>query len=293
MNTNIKGGTMSHFSLIVHTRRVIFICLVLCLCSSALFAADQKTYTLAVIPNMPAVTLHKNWTPLAEHLSKELGVRIELKLYDKIATFLDETQAGQADLIYSAPNMFFLAYQKQKYTPLVRSSNMLRGRVFVRKDSPYTRVSELKGKNIAFVGPKNVCSVITRHALLSGQGGIDFNSSFSGSTINVAKSVMLGKADAGATLDISMMTDIPEMVNEFRILLETEEVAPHPLAAHPRVPKKLQERLTAVVLALNGSEKGRAMLEAVKLAKPVKADYRRDYSFFANVDFERLDKQAK
>jgi phosphonate transport system substrate-binding protein len=87
-----------------------------------------------------------------------------------------------------------------------------------------------------------------------------------------------------------MMNDIPDMINEFRILLETEQIAPHPLAAHPRVPKALQDRLTAAVLALNASEKGRVILEATKLNKPVKADYKRDYSFYANVDFERLDK---
>ncbi len=266
------------------------ICLTYCLISAAALAAEKQTYSLAVIPNLPAIALHKNWTPFVEYMSKELGVNIELKLYDKITTFLEETQDGRADFIYSAPNMFYLAYLKQKYIPLIRSSNLLRGRVFVRKDSPYYKISDLQGKTIAFVGPKNVCSVITRHAILTGQGGINYNTSFSGSTINVAKSVILGKADAGATLDISMMNDMPDMVNEFRILLETDQIAPHPIAAHPRVPKKLQDAFAAALMALDTSDKGRALLDKVKIKKPVKADYKRDYSFFANVDSEILNK---
>lgn len=270
---------------------VTIICLVLCLYSSVIFAAEKNSYTLAIIPNMPAVTLHKNWTPFVEHLSKELGVKIELKMYDKIGVFLDDTQAGLADFIYSAPNMFYLAYKKQKYIPLVRSSTMMRGILFVRKDSPYKKVSELQGKSIAFVGPKNVCSVLTRQALLTGQGEIDFNASFSGSTVNVAKSVLLGKADAGATLDISMMSDLPDMANEFRTILETDKIASHPIAAHPRVPKKLQEAVTNAVLALDKSEQGKKILATVKLTKPMKADFKRDYSFFSEFDFERLDKQ--
>ncbi|WP_224982294.1 phosphate/phosphite/phosphonate ABC transporter substrate-binding protein [Geomonas agri] len=277
--------TCFRFRFLTFTLAILFLTTLPCFA-----AAMDKSYTLAIVPNLPAVTLHKNWTPVAEYLSRELGVKVELKLYDKITTFLEQTQAGDADFMYAAPNMFFLAYQKQKYIPLVRGSNMLRGQVFVRKDSPYTKVKDLEGKTIAIVGPKNVCSVITRHALITGQN-IDFNVSFSGSTINVAKSVLLGKADAGATLDSSMMEDAREMQNEFRVLMQTPQIPPHPLSAHPRVPKKVRDAVTVALLNLDKTDQGRKMLEAVKLTKPVRADYKRDYSFFANVDFDRLEKQ--
>lgn len=252
-------------------------------------AEEEKTYRLAVIPNLPAVTIHKNWTPFVGTLSKQVGIKIELKIYDKINDFLEDAKAGKTDFLYSSPNMFFLAHQKQKYIPLVRSSNMMRGVVFVRKDSPYSKIKDLKGKTIAFVGPKTICSVITRHSMITGQGALDYNVSFSGSTINVAKSVLVGKADAGATLDTSMIHDLPEMEKEFRILLETEKVAPHPLAAHPRVPKKIQQAVTAAVLAMDKTEEGRRILQTVKLSQPIKADFKRDYSFFGEIDFDRLE----
>lgn len=254
-------------------------------------AAEKRIYTLAIIPNQPAVTLNKSWGPLVEHLSRELGIKIELKLYDKLNTFIEETKAGQADLIYSSPNLYYLAYQKQKYIPLVRSSTLFRGRVFVRKDSPYTKVSDLRGKSIAFVGPKTICAVMAQQAIKSDQENIEYNSTYGGSSMNVAKSVFLGKSDAGATLDVSTMNDSPEMMNEFRTLLETEKIAPHPLAAHPRVPKKLQEEITAAILALNSSENGKKILEATKLTGPVKADFKRDYSFFDQYPFAILEKQ--
>ncbi len=267
------------------------VCLILFVCSASVRADEKKTYTLAIIPNMPAMTLHKNWTPFAEHISRELGIKLELKIYDKIGTFLDETKAGRADFIYSAPNMYYQAYLTQKYVPLVRSDAMMRGVVFVKKDSPYKTISDLQGKSIAFVGPVNVCSILTRHAMMTGQGKIDFNSSYSGSTINVAKVVQLGKADAGGTLDISMMNDVPEMAKEFRTLLETDKIASHPLAAHPRVPKKLKDSFTRVVLAMNNTEEGKRILQTVRVTNPIKADFKRDYSFFAKYDFDMLDKQ--
>lgn len=252
--------------------------------------AAEKTYILAVIPNLPPVTLHKNWKPVADYLSRELGVKIELKLYDKITTFLEKTKAGNADFVYAAPNMFFLIHQRQKYIPLVRGSNMLRGQVFVRKDSPFSKVKDLEGKTIAIVGPKNICSVITRHALISGEN-IDFNVSYGGSTVNVAKSVLVGKVDAGATLDSSMMEDVPEMQKEFRVIMQTEKIPPHPFSAHPRIPQKVRDAVTTALLNLDKSDQGRKMLVAAKLSNPVKADYKRDYSFFEKVDFDRLDRQ--
>ncbi|MSM39979.1 MAG: PhnD/SsuA/transferrin family substrate-binding protein [Geobacter sp.] len=271
--------------------RWIIVAVLFCVPLSAI-AAQKKSYTLAVIPNKPAVVLHRNWTPFVEELSRRVGAQIELKLYDKIATFLTESEDGIPDFIFSAPNMFYLAHQKQKYIPLVRSSRKFSGIVFVRKDSPYTSIKDLQGKTIAFVGPKNVCSVITRQALLTGVGAIDFNASFSGSTANVAKSVLLGKADAGATLDATIMTDIPKMAEEFRILLETEKVASHPLAAHPRLPKKVRDAVTRAVLSMNKSVDGRELLKAVKLDHPIKASFNRDYGIFAEVDFQRLDSQS-
>ena len=282
---------MSHTISISRLYHISVVCLMIILITSPANTAEKATYTLAVIPNLPTMTLHKNWTPFTEQLSRDLGIKLELKLYDKIGSFLDEIQAGKADFIYSAPNMYYLAYLKQKYVPLVRSSTMLRGKVFVRKDSSYNKISDLKGKTIAFVGPKNVCSVITRHSLLTGQGAIDYNAAYSGSTINVAKSVQLGKADAGATLDISMMNDIPDLAHEFRTLLETEKIASHPLAAHPRVPKRLQEAMTAAVLALDTKDSGKKILDTVKLTKPVRAELKRDYSFFSEYNLEQPDDQ--
>jgi hypothetical protein len=41
---------------------------------------------------------------------------------------------------------------------------------------------------------------------------------------------------------------------------------------------------------MGASEQGRKMLDAVKITSPIRADYKRDYSLFAEFDFERLEK---
>lgn len=246
--------------------------------------ADGPMYTLAVVPNRPALVLHKTWTPFVERLSRDAGVPLQLKLYERLATFLDDSAAGAPDFIYSAPNMFFEAYRAQGYVPLVRGSRPLSGIVFVRKDSPYRKVEDLRGKTVAFVAPKSLCAVITRHAVETSGMRIDYTATFVGSTVNVAKMVVLRKADAGVMLDASLVSDNPDLAKELRIILQTRPLAPHVLAAHPRVPAKARERVAEAVLRMGTAEDARALLATVKIAEPVRAEYQRDYALFEAID---------
>ncbi|HEX9011371.1 MAG TPA: phosphate/phosphite/phosphonate ABC transporter substrate-binding protein [Holophagaceae bacterium] len=259
-------------------------------CACLIAGGAGRTYTLAVIPSLPPVALHKAWTPLVRDLSRETGLDLELKLYGTFPEFLADCEAGVPDFIYISPNLYYLVHEKQKYLPLVRSSVAISGLVFVRRDSPCQKVRDLHGRTIAFVGPKNVCSVITRYALASGEGDIDYNASFSGSTINVAKSVLLGKADAGAILDAKQAGDFVERSPDFRVLLRTPKIAPHPLAAHPRVPKDVREAVNRAVFALAATESGRALLEGVGLGQPTGADFQRDYALFGDPGYQRIQR---
>jgi phosphonate transport system substrate-binding protein len=247
---------------------------------------DARGYTLAVLPNRPALALHKAWTPFAERLSREAGERIQLRLYERLATFLGDSQAGTPDFIYAAPNMFYEAYRAQGYVPLVRGSRMLAGVVFVRKDSPYKTLRDLQGKTVAFVGPKSLCAAITRHALATSGMPIEYNATFIGSAVNVAKMVVLRKADAGAMLDMSLASEAPEVAKQLRIILQTPPIPPHVLAAHPRVSPEARERVAAAALAMGTAADGRALLAEVKLAAPVRAEVERDYGLFETIGLD-------
>lgn len=269
----------------MHPRRAVAALLAVGLAAGAGAAPPPGSapLTLAVVPNRPALALHRAWIPFVERLQSETGLQIELKLYERLAPFLEASQAGLPDLLYAAPNMYFEAHRAQGYVPVVRGDETLAGVVFVRKDSPYRSVKDLHGKVIAFVGPSNLCAVITRHALATAGTTIDYNATFSGSTINVAKMVAIGKADAGATLDTSLVNDAPELVGQLRTILETPPFAAHPLAAHPRVAPETRDRIAQAVLRLAGSPEGRRLLADVRLSDPVRAGHA-DYMTFDAID---------
>lgn len=122
--------------------------------SDAAGAADE--YILAVVPQMPPVAMHTSWTPFVERLARETGLRYKLKVYETMDEFEQDFQEGQPDFIFSSPTQIVLARQSQGYIPLVRNSRKVKGVLFVRADSPITQVSLLEGKNIAFVGARNL-----------------------------------------------------------------------------------------------------------------------------------------
>jgi len=246
--------------------------------------AAGPSYTFGVIPAGPPVAVHKAWTPFVERVQRESGVALSLKVYERMTDFDADINQGAVDFLFANPVQFTFARAAQGYVPLVRSGRPIVGVLFVREDSPVRGARDLAGKEIAFVGSVNVCSIFVRETLLQGDATrIDFKPLFTGSAANVFKTVELGKAAAGATLDVDMPAGAT-----YRTILETKPVASHPLAAHPRVPASAREAVAAAVLALAGQPDGAALLNGLRLAEPVRADYARDYQPLVEMKLETL-----
>ncbi|HCE66413.1 MAG TPA: hypothetical protein DER40_02460 [Geobacter sp.] len=64
---------------------------------------------------------------------------------------------------------------------------------------------------------------------------------------------------------------------QLRVIMTTPKVAPHPVSAHPRVPKALREKMTATLLKLSKEKDGMELLNRVRIGEVVPADYARDY----------------
>ena len=113
---------------------------------------------------------------------------------------------------------------------------------------------------------------------------------FAGSSSNVYKSVLLGKSAAGAVLDVDFDAQPEDVKVQLAPLVRTPKMAPHPISAHPRVPKQLQQALAAVVLKMGQTEEGKKLLRTVQLSDPVPADYTRDYKVLEKMDYDALTK---
>jgi len=238
---------------------------------------------LSVLPQAPPLAMDRRWSPFLERLSARAGVAIRLRLYEEWEPFVRDFERGAPDLLYAHPSLTAAAHRAQGYLPLVRDRQEIAGVLFVRKDAPFASVADLRGRRIAFVGQRSFCTIIAKDLLTAEEAAGAFQEQNAGSTRNVLKAVALGKADAGASLDYAAAGESPELVAALRPLATSRALAAHPLSAHPRVPPATRERLVRAVLEMAASPDERALLAAVRLADPVRADYRRDY-----LELERL-----
>lgn len=236
--------------------------------------------SVSVVPNRAATDLRLAWAALLAPLAREAGVELGLRLHDDLPSFLEAADAGRPDLLYAPPNVYFEAHRRHGYVPLVHSGRRLAGVLFVRKDSPIRRVEDLEGRRITFVGPRTLCAVITRHALATAGRTLEYSTGYAGSARRVATMVATGEAEVGAVLDVALATEAAELTPGLRTLLETPAFAPHPLAAHPRVPVAVRERITRALLDLAARPDGRRLLADVRLGDPVLADHERDYMVY-------------
>ena len=78
-----------------------------------------------------------------------------------------------------------------------------------------------------------------------------------------------------------------EVSSQLKIIYKTPELPSPPLVAHPRVTKRLRQAVIDVVLKLAESNEGRDILKSIRLSKPVKADYKRDYLPLERLELER------
>ncbi len=282
---------MARFVRFAATASLVFALLGVCpravpaVASAAGEVRKTTRYTVAVIPSAPPEDISAAWLPFLERLSRATGWEFDLKAYDKMSEFERDIERGAADFLFASPTQITVALAVQGYVPLVRGSARIAGVLFVRADSPIRSIRDLDNKEIAFVGTKNVCSVFTRSAL-KGHVHLTYKSLFAGSSSNVLKMVQLGKADAGATLDVEL-----ERIKDasfFRPILKTDKMAPHPLAAHPRVPKQAQDAVRQAILGWSDDPAAQQQLKAIRMAKPVSADYDRDYRELETMDVRSL-----
>jgi phosphonate transport system substrate-binding protein len=249
--------------------------------------ADDNVYTLAIVPQYSPLIIHRNWQPLLARLQRDTGISLKIKTYNNFRQFLSALHSGEPDFSYLAPYHLVLARRAQGYKPLLRDdSKQLVGLLLVRKDSPLNSVHELDGKTIAFPSPNAFAASLYMRNWLREEVGIDFTPRYVGTHDNVYRHIIRGQVHAGSGVNSTLSSQPAALQQRMRVLYEVPGVAAHPFSVHPRVPGKIQTIMQEAMLKLMKDPEGRHLLNTVQFAKPVKADYQRDYSHLETMGLE-------
>lgn len=273
-----------------HQLRIFFCLFVLVAAWS--FPARAQNFVVAVVPLMAPTVINKNWAPLLTSLEKRTGHHFELRVYDQFSQFEDEFKAGVPDLVYLNPFHEIMAKRAQGYIPLVRdNSEPLTAILVVLADSPVRSVSDLDGKPVAFASP-NAFAPLYLRALLKEKENVSIRPVFVSSPQNAYRHVLTGDATAGGGILPLLQKEPAAVQQRLRVLYTTPGVAPHPIAAHPRVAENIRNSIQRALLEMANEPAGQKLLEAILIKKPVAADYARDYAPLEQLHLDRYMTKA-
>ena len=111
---------------------------------------EQKTLTLAFIPQENPEKLLGDIKEITKYLQSEIGIAVKGYVTQDHAAAVEALRSGQADISFMGGLPYVLAHNEIGAEVLLsevyRGSPVYRGRIFVRRDSGINDAGDLKGK---------------------------------------------------------------------------------------------------------------------------------------------------
>jgi phosphonate transport system substrate-binding protein len=230
------------------------------------YKAKYPELTFAVVPAENASGVIDRWTPFAEYLSKQLGVKVTLRVANDYAAVIEGQRAGNIQIAYYGPASFSRARVTGVKTDAFAidvNSDGTKGYYsvfYVLAKSPYKALQDLKGKNLGLVDP-NSTSGNNMPRFKMNQMGVDPDAFFSkvvftGSHENAVLALAQGTVDVAANWwnadDDSNLTRMlgkgmvkntdgtPMKKEDFRIIVKSDLIINSPYAYLSELPDDLK-----------------------------------------------------
>lgn len=123
--------------------------------------AKYSEINFAVVPAENASGVTERWTPFANYLSKELGIKVNLRIANDYAAVIEGQRSGNIQLASYGSASFARARLTGVNTDAFANDINADGStgyysvLFVKAASPYKNVDQLKGKNLGLVDPNS------------------------------------------------------------------------------------------------------------------------------------------
>jgi len=237
--------------------------------SSALMASAQAQdwkskypeLVFASIPDENAAAVTERYSDFVAYLSREIGVPVKLRIAGDYAAVIEGQRAEQIHIAYYGPASYARARMiGVKTTPF--AIEVGKGGVkgyysvlFVKANSPYQKIEDLKGKNLALVDPNSTSgNNVPRYAM--DKMGIKPEEFFgkvvySGSHTNALMALNQGTVDVAANLynnendsELVRMADKGMLKREdFRIIFKSDQIVNSPIAYLDSLPADLKKKI--------------------------------------------------
>ena len=246
-------------------RRILLAFAATCALMPSVQAQDWKAkypeLVFASIPDENAAMVTERYGDFIAYLSREIGVPVKLRIAGDYAAVIEGQRAEQIHFAYYGPASYARARMiGVKTTPFAIEVN--KGGVkgyhavfYVKTNSPYQKVEDLKGKSIALVDPNSTSgNNVPRYAMdKMGIKPEDFFGKvvYSGSHVNAVMALNQGTVDMAANWwnnendsEMIRMADKGMVKREdFRIIFKSDQIVNSPIAYLDSLPADLKKKI--------------------------------------------------
>ena len=224
-----------------------------------------QIYHLGIFPYMAPRQTVKYFGPIAEDMQRTLQHKVKLQSQRSFTEFSLALRQHAYDIALIQPFDYDMVVVQEHYIPLARVSTPLITKFYVRKDSPYHSLNDLRDTTLAMPPAEAAISRMAlrelhEHHLVPGQ---NIHIRYFSSHDSCLQQVWVGNASACAAAPALMQVFINRMHANFRSIQSSVPI-PHVLfVADAHIPKNEREKLTANIVGWSKSEYGKKLLEGL------------------------------
>ena len=254
---------------------------------------NSKTYIFGIHPLLNTKKLFEVYQPLVDEINKNMkNSKIILESSINYASFNKKMIAGHFDFALPNPYQTITALNYgYKVFGKMGDDSSFRGIILLRKDSTIKKVSDLKGKVVAYPAPTALAATMMPQYYLQ-TNGLDINKDITNKYVGThASSIMnvyLNKSSASATWPLawkSYIKENPQIAKEVEIKWQTKELINNGLIVKIGTSNNILESFSNVIFNLQNTAEGKKILDPMEISKYEKAT---NETFFIVTEF--LDK---
>ena len=257
---------------------VFFVSFLPLLLSHNAFALSNDVLKIGVSSMITPVNAVKYYQDIIDYIGEQIRQPVQMvnrRTYDEMDSLLEKGEVKIA-FICSAP---YVKNRKQfgielLVAPTVDGNPVYHSYIIVHNDSPMKTFPELKGKVFAFTDPGSNTGKLYPTYLLKGMGftperffkKLLYSYSHSKSVELVAKKIVDGAAMESIVYEHMLKTGSP-YAGQTRIIKRSPPFGIPPVVVTPDIDPALRKKIKAVFLAMHGTAKGKAILDAMMIER--------------------------
>jgi phosphonate transport system substrate-binding protein len=226
----------------------------------------NEPIVLGVAPQQEPTKVFAMWQPLVRYLEREVKHNFSFETASSIEEFQKRVLEGRYDIWWGNPLTYIQANRKLGYVAIARDTVRIAGLIVTRKADNITSPKELAGQKIAYSAPDAIGGtlLIQDYLIRAGVTPDQVSPLYTGSHDSAYRAVLDGHAAAAGGVPRSFNALDPALRDKLAVLARTEEVAPQPFAAHPRLFRGTVTQIQRALLKLNWIPEGRDVLSSIQ-----------------------------